>query len=449
MSRRFTRTLLLLTCGLVLSLISSASARANVTPRVLAFYYAWFDANTWNPKLVSDLPVQPYASADPAAIARQIQQAQGAGIDAFVVSWLGPNNPTDTNFKTMLGLAQHAGFAATIDFEAEQYGSRDAVINALTYVQDNLMNQSAFLRSQAGKPILFFWREQNFSISDWETIRNAVDPNHQQIWIAEGVDISYQQVFDGHHLYSIAWSPDVNYTLSNWANRVHQEGADKIWVATVMPGYDDTRTARPDRFARARNNGDFYRTTWQAAINTNPDFIIIDSFNEWVEGSMIEPSVTYGNLYLDLTRQFAAQFKSGAPPAPVAVAQAAPPAPTRTPTATPTPLALEPDQRLTTDVLRVREGPGTDYTTLGRLRANHTIQILARTDDSTWLQIAYPDADHTGWVSAEFVAPQTGLDDFPVFETETAPTDTPTDTPTAPDAPRDYSSYDYPYPPWY
>ena len=41
---------------------------------------------------------------------------------------------------------------------------------------------------------------------------------------------------------------------------------------------------------------------------------------------MIEPSVTYGNLYLDITREFAAQFKAGLPT----------PTPTNTRTATPT-----------------------------------------------------------------------------------------------------------------
>ncbi|HEY8477465.1 MAG TPA: hypothetical protein VIN09_11425, partial [Chloroflexota bacterium] len=45
----------------------------------------------------------------------------------------------------------------------------------------------------------------------------------------------------------------------------------------------------------------------------------ISSFNEWVEGHQIEPSKSYGNLYLDLTRDLAARFKTSAPPPPAAV----------------------------------------------------------------------------------------------------------------------------------
>src|SRR5581483_11975414 len=253
-----------------------------------------------------------------------------------------------------------------IDFEAERYGSRDAVIQALSYVRDALAPHGAFARVN-DKPILFFWREQLRSVDDWAAIRNAVDPNHNQIWIAEGVNIAYQRVFDGHHLYSIAWSPDVNYTLNDWARRVRRAGEDKLWVATVMPGYDDTRTTRPNKFSRARSNGDFYRNTWRAALSSKPDLLIVNSFNEWVEGSMIEPSVSYGNLYLDITREFAAQFKAQAPlSADEKLALAAPPTPrptqdapftptprpTRGPTPTPSPTPVEFAAYRTTDILR-------------------------------------------------------------------------------------------------
>lgn len=421
---------------------------ADQPPRVFAFYYAWFDEQTWTPDHVADIPAETYVSRDPGAISRHIDQANGAGIDSFVVSWLGPGNPTDERFRMILDLAGGKGFSATIDFEANRYGSRDALVSALVYVRDQLMPHGAFSRLN-GKPVIFFWREQVRSVDDWAAIRQQVDPNHDQIWIAEGVNVAYQRVFDGHHLYSIAWSPDVNYTLSDWSRRVRRAGADKLWVATVMPGYDDTRTTRPDRFARARSNGDYYRATWNAALQSRPDMVVITSFNEWVEGSMIEPSVTYGNLYLDLTREFAARFKSVPPPSAeekIALAATATPRPTQEPTApaatnapantptrrptrgpSPTPSAtpIEFAAYRTTEILRVRSGPGTTFEMLGKLPRDFVLDVLARSEDSKWLAIAYPDFGSLGWVSAEFVNPQDGFDQFPVepslLEGESAP----------------------------
>ena len=63
------------------------------------------------------------------------------------------------------------------------------------------------------------------------------------------------------------------------------------------------------RRATARNNGATYHESWAGAIASNPDWITITTFNEWFEGAMIEPSVTYGNLYLDLTQQLIKQWR--------------------------------------------------------------------------------------------------------------------------------------------
>ena len=423
-----------------LALFAPTSSFADQPPRVFAFYYAWFDEQTWTPDHVADIPAETYVSRDPNAIARHIDQANSAGIDSFVVSWLGPGNPTDERFKMMLDIAGGKGFAATIDFEANRYASRDALISALNYVRDQLMPHGAFARVN-GKPVLFFWREQVRSVDEWAEIRQQVDPNHDQIWIAEGVNIAYQRVFDGHHLYSIAWSPDVSYTLNDWAKRVRRAGAEKLWVATVMPGYDDTRTSRADKFARNREDGNFYRSTWNAALASRPDMVVITSFNEWVEGSMIEPSVTYGNLYLDLTREYATQFKNSSPPSAeekIALAATSTPRPTRTPTLTPTqrvtnaptptrtftptrgpsptPTAtpIEFAAYRTTEILRVRSGPGTDFEMLGRLPRDFVLDVLARSQDHKWLAIAYPDYGSLGWISAEFVTPQNGFEQFPI-----------------------------------
>ena len=80
-----------------------------------------------------------------------------------------------------------------------------------------------------------------------------------------------------------------------------------------MPGYDDTRiNGRTPTFAVSRQDGEFYRRTFQGAIDSKPDWIVITSFNEWLEGTQIEPSKRYGRQYLDLTRTLADRFRAAA-----------------------------------------------------------------------------------------------------------------------------------------
>ena len=363
---RWPLLLVVVSLGALIFPCQTPPVRAQATDRlVLAFYYTWFDENTWTPDKVPDLPIALYASRERDVMRRHIEQARQAGIDAFVVSWYGPqveNNQTETNFAAMLDEAAAQGFHLAVDFEVRSpfYASQGDVVNALRSLIDRHAQHPGYLRWQ-GRPVIFFWGNQAIwcgegqtAVAAWQAIRSQVDPNHETIWIAEGVDVAYLDVFDGHHLYTITWNPptDPAYTANKFARRVRQAaarlGQPRLWVATVMPGWDSTRAGRGGGFVRSREDGAYYAYTWQAALASAPDWVIITSFNEWREGTQIEPSQTYGDRYLALTAEWAARFRSGEYPPPgmeIAAPEtvAAPtvrPLPTPTPTPTPVPRFL-------------------------------------------------------------------------------------------------------------
>ena len=282
---------------------------------MLAFYYTWYSADLWGLGKTSDAAAQPYNSTDPAAIARHVDQARASGIDGFVASWYGPdgeaNNQTQSNFLQLLDIAAARGFRAAIDFETYSPFFADAgdVASALQYAIGTLGQHPAYLR-YAGKPVIFFWANNRFSPEEWAAIRAQADPNHDSIWIAEGVTGQWLSVFDGLHLYNVAWSADFAATAARFAKLTRDAG--KVWAATAMPGWDDTRVpGRAGAYAKDRAGGQFYRDSFAGAAASNPDLLIITSFNEWVEGSQIEPSTSYGDLYLNLTRELAGAYKQG------------------------------------------------------------------------------------------------------------------------------------------
>jgi hypothetical protein len=332
---------------------------------VLAFYYNWFDENSWAPGRVPDLPREPYVSRDRGAMSRQIDQAKAAGIDAFVVSWYGPstaNNQTETNLRAMLDEAAARGFRVAVDLEVTSPFLRNSgdVQAALRTLLATHAQHPAYLRS-GGRPVIFFWRQQRFDINTWAAIRAAVDPDHNSVWIEEGVDVTPLRVFDGHHLYSVTWNPptDLSYTANKFARRVRDVaarlGVPKVYVATVMPGYDDRKTGRGNAFAVSREGGAYYERSWRAAIASAPDWVVITSFNEWPEGTYIEPSQAYGNQYLDLTAAWSAVFRGSAPPPPLAPQ----PEPTRAPAPTTAPKPAATRRPVPTLPPPVRRPPGT------------------------------------------------------------------------------------------
>ena len=63
-------------------------------------------------------------------------------------------------------------------------------------------------------------------------------------------------------------------------------------------------------FAVDRQGGAYYSNLWQGAIATRPAFVMITSWNEWMEGHQIEPGRSYGDLYLQLTRDESAVYRA-------------------------------------------------------------------------------------------------------------------------------------------
>ena len=302
---------------------------------VLANYFAWYDANGWDACNISagDRPLQPYGSDDPQAIARHVQMAMDVGLDGFTLHWFAPGERTDRNFATLLAQSQGKYFRSTVVFSRHIWhgsppASQQNVAEAIRYLLDSYSAHPNFLRYQ-GKPVIFFTDVYRVPIEAgqtpqqaWAVIRSQVDPEARTWWIAEGLDPSYLAVFDGLYVFKITHAdyPNDFVKASRWASQVRaweqRTGRPKLWIATLTPGWDDLRAgckadvrvpSKPHR--RERQDGAFYRATFDAALKSNPDWLWIHSFNEWVEGTYIEPSVMYGDRYMQMTRDFVQQFK--------------------------------------------------------------------------------------------------------------------------------------------
>ncbi len=89
---------------------------------------------------------------------------------------------------------------------------------------------------------------------------------------------------------------------------------DRGGVATVGPGYDDSRI--PDRHGGRvvdRQGGAFYRKAFDAAIASGKPLVAIETWNELHEGSSIAETVEYGRQYVELTRELTARFHAAGP----------------------------------------------------------------------------------------------------------------------------------------
>jgi len=332
MRRRTYRYLLFALCATTLLLSASPGLRsASAAPLgqdsnpklLLAFYYTWFMPADFAKGQMLDTPPAPYNSSLHATMDRQVSEARGAGIDGFITSWTGVGTDTDTNFGHLLDIAQAHNFSATIYFETNSAMQHGDVASQLQYVLSKYANHPAFLHWN-GKPVIFFWSPQSLgNAAAWQAVRRKVYPSNSQIWSVDTTDASYLDVFDTIDFFSAGkWSAntDVSKVDAQWSGIIDgynkQHGTQRLWTAGVTPGWDESRIQPPRTPAKVfpRRDGSLYQEEWSGAIASNPAWITITSYNEWYEGTEIEPAVSFGTRYLDLTRQYAGQWKNGPNP---------------------------------------------------------------------------------------------------------------------------------------
>lgn len=286
---------------------------------VLAFYYPWYEPDDWASGKMSAVASPTYSGGDDEAIRRHIQQADDAGIDALVCAWFGPHEERiDKRCRRLLQLVQESGrhirvvlFPDPASF-VELY-TPGKMAEALDVIRKDFTSSPAYFTWQ-GKPVVFFYGPKALgSPQDWIQLRDQADPNRDQLWFGGTDDFFYLNVYDALYYFDISWEKSDGAAMASYASRLKtyntSHKASKPFVATVQPGYDDTRYRGQGHVVRDRANGDYYRGTWKTAIARKAAAVVLTSFNEFYEGSFIEPSDAFGDQYLQITKELIAQYR--------------------------------------------------------------------------------------------------------------------------------------------
>lgn len=286
---------------------------------VIAFYYPWYELGDWSYNTMSDVANPRYSGGDDAAMRRHLQQAADAGIDGLVCAWFGPDEDRiNKRCRRLLQLAEENGrIQVALMPEQAAWGSLNnvsALAAAIGVAQRDMMGSPAYLRYQ-GRPVLFFFGLSSLGDQNvWNDVRNRADGNRAQYWFGGSDNFNYLEAFDALYYYDITWESRPGAAMASYGRRLQSwnESHGQSWpfVATVMPGYDDTRIRPSAGHRRDREGGAYYRGTWQTAVDSQAKVVVITSFNEFKEGSHIEPGEQYGDLYLRLTREGVERFRN-------------------------------------------------------------------------------------------------------------------------------------------
>jgi hypothetical protein len=270
---------------------------------MFAYYYIWFDPNSWK-RAKSDLPaLGPYSSDDEAVMRQHIQEAKSVGIEGFIVSWKS-TTVLDARLATLVRVAREEDFKLAIiyqglDFSREPLPATQ-VAEDLDYFISHFASDPVF--DSFGKPLVIWSGTWRFSEADISAV-TAPRRDRLQILASEQSVAGFGRVadlVDGNAYY---WSsvnpdtyPDYPGKLAAMGAAVHDAGG--LWIAPAAPGFDARLLGHPT--VVDRQGGKMLERQLDASIQSFPDAIGLISWNEFSENSYVEPSRDYGDQSLQV-----------------------------------------------------------------------------------------------------------------------------------------------------
>jgi hypothetical protein len=277
--------------------------------------------------------IGPYDSADPAVLEYHVLLMKLAGIDGVIVDWYGSADYFDyaavnQNTSRLFDYTRKAGLKFAICYEDQTIqrlidGNRLTPAGAIQhaqqemlYLQTNFFRDPSYFRLQ-GKPLLENFGPQYFlSSTNWDAIFSVFGAASRPTFFTEDNPLPVGLgAFDWPPMW-LSQQPGTGGVLSEAALQNYLADFEKKSIA--WPAFISSAFPRfHDIYQRAgvRNywgylgdrNGETLRETLKRALTNNSALVQIITWNDFGEGTTIEPTKEYGfrDLYLiqDLCRR--------------------------------------------------------------------------------------------------------------------------------------------------
>jgi hypothetical protein len=227
-----------------------------------------------------------YSSSNPSVVRAQMREIAGAGIREVVSSWWGWGSPEDRRLPLVISAAREFHLSVAVQIEPYEKWLRTSSVLAVDL---------AHLRD-LGITRAYVFRPFDPLIDDgaWRVLNQ--DSGVQLLAQTGDVGRAAQDGFAGVYTYDI-----VRYGPGSFVRicaKAHALGL--LCAPSVGPGYDAT-AATADTRVRPRRKGATYDAMWKAAVAARADRVTITSYNEWHEGTQIEPARAPGPERLAFT----------------------------------------------------------------------------------------------------------------------------------------------------
>lgn len=280
----------------------------------------------------------PYSSKDKNVVRTHMVQMRSASVGVVVIAW-SPKTARQF-FGRLLEEAASAGLEVAILLQAYQGRTTATVREDIKHIQT--VQGSAALHRRPGRysesrmklPVIYVSEPRLTSSADWSqllvpgpmSIRGKeFDAVLLSCWFDKEDEALLDAGFDGAFSDPAANGASYGSTARNWprmAESAMKRGA--LFIPSVAPGFNAIKYD-PTTIIAPREGGNYFSKMFSAASLVSPTVICISSWNQWHEGTQVEPAVPaenyedYGsdgpNAYVDLSYSYVARWLASREPA--------------------------------------------------------------------------------------------------------------------------------------
>ena len=259
-----------------------------------------------------------YDSHDPDLLECQVLLMKFSGIRGVIIDWYGTENFRDysTIHRNSLNLIKHikkAGLNFAICYEDQSVkhminGGKIKKDQELSYakkefqwMEKNFFADPAYLKIKE-KPILLIFGPQHFKKDQWTHITSSLSNKpqlftlpHLKDQINDAGEFGWPPVHGGKNITSKVW----RQYLQSLYSRSNQNAST---IASVFPQFHDIYQQAGVHKSYGYldpQGGETFDQTLEMALQSNSELIQIATWNDYGEGTMIEPTKEFAYRYLE------------------------------------------------------------------------------------------------------------------------------------------------------